>query len=263
METDTFEEDQKGPAPLLEKLILDLDGYQGPLDVLLELARHQKVDLAKISILQLADQYLLFVERAKEERLELAADYLVMAAWLAYLKSRLLLPKTDEEDEPSGAEMSAALAFRLKRLQAMREAGLSLMARPQLGAAFHKRGMPEKTRTVATVTYAVSLYDVLKAYGEFKRREQTSVLQIRASSELYSVEAARNRLAALIGHVPEWRTLVAFLPENLREGLNRRSAIASTFAASLELAKAGEIQLRQDGQFGPIYVRGKRADGKD
>jgi segregation and condensation protein A len=235
-------------------LVVELDGFEGPIDMLLALAREQKVDLTKISILQLADQYLAFIAEARRIRLELAADYLVMAAWLAYLKSRLLLPEPQPEDEPSGAEMAAALAFQLQRLEAMQQAGLRLMARPQLGRDIFARGAPEGLRLVSRIVYDVALYDLLKAYGEGRRRAGGGVLEIRAA-ELYSMDDALERLGRWLGHMPEWRSLMSFLPEGAGEGLVGRSAVAATFAASLELARAGRVQLRQDAAFGPIWLR--------
>jgi segregation and condensation protein A len=258
MVTEPFEPDpDRAPAPPVQ-LVLDLDGYEGPLDLLLSLARDQKVDIIKISILQLADQYLAFIERARDLRLEIAADYLVMAAWLAYLKSRLLLPREDDEEEPSGPELAAALTFQLRRLEAMRESGARLMSRPQLDQDFFRRGETEKMPVTRTVVYDVSLFDLLQAYSRQQRRQQFSVLRIQDPIQLYSVEDARDRLAAVIGSVPEWRVLVSFLPPDVREGLTMRSAVASTFVASLELAKAGDVDLRQDRPFGPIYLKGGR-----
>src|SRR5215470_4889411 len=192
-------------------LVVDLDGYEGPIDVLLRLAREQKVDLTKISILQLADQYLAFISAARKLQLEIAADYLVMAAWLAYLKSRLLLPEPEPEDQPSGAELAAALAFQLQRLEAMQQAGVRLMARPQLGREIFGRGAPEGLRLVSRVLYDVSLYDLLKAYGEGRRRGSGAVLEIRAT-ELYSMDDALERLGRLLGKMPDWRSLMSFLP---------------------------------------------------
>ncbi len=244
----------RDPVPAANQLVVDLDGYEGPIDVLLSLARAQKVDLAKISILQLADQYLAFISAARQMRLEIAADYLVMAAWLAYLKSRMLLPEPQPEDEPSGAELAAALAFQLQRLEAMQQAGIRLMARPLLGRDVFPRGAPEGLRVVSRVTYDATLYDLLKAYGDSRRRVTGSVLAIRPA-ELYSMDDALARLGKLLGKMPEWRTLMSFLPANLRTGLVGRSAVASTFAASLELVRSGRIQLRQDVAFGPIYLR--------
>lgn len=265
MVIDGFEEDAPRPDALTgDRLVLNLDGYEGPLDLLLALARDQKLDITKISILQLADQYLAFIEQARELRLEIAADYLVMAAWLAYLKSRLLLPKTQSEEEPSGPELAAALRFQLQRLEAMREAAARLMARPQLGREFHRRGAPEVMRVVTERVYEASLYDLLAAYGRQKGRQTANILHIQASGELYSVEAARLRLAAMLGEIPEWRSLENFLPPSLRPGLNRRSALASTLAASLDLAKTGRVVIRQDRAFGPIFVKpGEGADADD
>jgi len=253
-----FQEDQPNVTTLdvPERLILDIEGFEGPLDVLLELARDQKVDITRVSILQLAEQYLAFVMRAREKRLELAADYLVMAAWLAYLKSRLLLPKSDNEEQPSGPEMAAALKFQLRRLEAMREAGQRLMARPQLGQRRHGRGEPDDIPVVRTTIFDVTLYDLLRAYADQRKRAKVTSLAIRPP-ELHSVEEAIKRLQALVGTVPDWQTLQSFLPPDLGSGIVRRSAIASTFAATLELARSGRISLRQDKTFGPIYVKGR------
>jgi segregation and condensation protein A len=248
-----FEQPPPAPPPATE-LVVDLGAYEGPIDVLLSLAREQKVDLTKISILRLADQYLAFIAAARQLHLDIAADYLVMAAWLAYLKSRLLLPEPQPDDEPSGAELAARLALQLQRLEAMQQAGARLMARPQLGRDMLDRGMPEGLRVVARVKWDVSLYELLKAYGQGRARTAGAVLEIRAA-ELYSMDEALERLAALVGKVPDWRTLVSFLPEGLGEGVVGRSALAATFAASLEMARSGKLQLRQDFAFGPIYVR--------
>jgi len=241
------------------RLVLDLEGYEGPIDALLGLAREQKVDLAKISILALADQYLLFVTRARRLRLELAADYLVMAAWLAYLKSRLLLPKPTEDEEPSGTEMAAALKFQLQRLQAMREAGGRLMDLPRLGRDVFARGEPVPLRVVTTTRFECSLYELLAAYGAMHRRtEGPGALRIDPS-ELYTVEDAIARLRRLLGAAPGWQSLHGFLPPALRGGLVWRSAIASTLSASLEMVRQGRVELRQDGPFRPIYLRSGRA----
>lgn len=236
------------------QLVLDLEGYEGPIDALLQLARDQKVDLAKISILALADQYLEFVLRARKLRLELAADYLVMAAWLAYLKSRLLLPDLGDEDEPSGEEMAAALAFHLQRLEAMQNAGPGLMARARLGTEFFRRGAPETFRAHTNPVLEVTLFELLKTYGEQKRRAAGGVLHIEPF-EIHTVEDALTRLKGLLGSTPGWESLWRFLPEGLMEGLVARSAIASTFAASLELAREGKIKLRQSSPYGTIYLK--------
>jgi segregation and condensation protein A len=250
---DNFELDASAPQASGD-LVLDLGAYEGPIDVLLTLAREQKVDLTKISILRLADQYLAFIAEARRLRLEVAADYLVMAAWLAYLKSRLLLPEPPPEGEPSGEDMAAALAFQLQRLEAMQQAGARLMARPLLGRDVFARGAPEGIPVVSRIVWEVSLYDLLKAYGEQRSRAGAQVLEIRAA-ELFSMEEALERLSRLVGHIPDWQTLLTFLPDDLKDGLLQRSAVAATFAASLELVRSGRLQLRQDAAFGPIWVR--------
>jgi len=239
-------------------LVVDLDGYEGPIDVLLALAREQKVDLAKISILALADQYLAFIAERRRLRLEIAADYLVMAAWLAYLKSRLLLPEPPAEDEPSAAELAESLSRRLQLLEAMQRAGAGLMARPQLGRDVFARGAPEGLTTVDRSVFELELFELLKAYGEGHRRRTASVLTI-AAPEFHSLEDAMRHMRQFIGHVPEWRDLMGFLPEELRGGVFGRSALAATFAATLEMARAGQIELRQDRPFGPLYLRSRAA----
>ena len=240
------------------ELRLDLDGYEGPIDILLQLAREQKVDLTHMSILQLADQYLAFVERVRRHNIELAAEYLVMAAWLAYLKSRLLLPEPEQPgDEPTGAEMAAALQFQLQRLQAMQQAGTQLLARPQLGRDVFARGAPEGVELVTRAVYDCSLYDLLKAYADHKRRSMVTNLTIEAP-DLYSVDDALQRLRDMLGRTPDWTMLVKFLPLGLTGGLLRRSALASHFVAMLELARQGRLELRQEsGSVGPIYMRAK------
>jgi segregation and condensation protein A len=243
------------PDPTEPALVLDLDGYEGPIDLLLALAREQKVDLAKLSILALADQYLAFIAEQRRLRLEVAADYLVMAAWLAYLKSRLLLPEPPADDDgPSGDELAAALSHRLRLLAAMQHAGTALMGLPQLGRDVFLRGAPEGIPRIDRPFYELSLYELLAAYGEGYRRRHAQVLTIEAPS-FHSLDEALQRLAGFVGHVPDWRELAAFLPEELRGGVFRRSALASTFAAMLELARSGRVELRQDRAFGPIYLR--------
>ena len=254
--TEEFEDGQAFETPSGDTaFVVDLEGYEGPIDVLLEMARKQKVDLAHISILALATQYLKFVEVARKQNLELAADYLVMAAWLAFLKSKLLLPDMGNEDEPTGDEMAAALQFQLRRLQAMRDAGTNLMSRPRLGMVFFKRGEPERFRTNITTIYELSLFELLKAYGEQKRRKEgAGPLQIE-SFEIYTVEDALIRLRKLLGPIPAWQNLWDFLPEGLKDGLIIRSAVASTFAASLELAKEGRLTVRQNTTYGSIDIK--------
>ncbi|CAK0751250.1 segregation and condensation protein A [uncultured Gammaproteobacteria bacterium] len=246
-----------------EQLRLDLNGFEGPIDLLLTLARERKVDITRISILDLADQYLAFITEARFLRIELAADYLVMAAWLAYLKSRLLLPEREPAEEPAAEELAAALAFQLRRLEAMRVAAGRMMARPQLGREVFDRGAPEGIEIHKTTVFEVTLYDLLQAYGQHKRRQETAVLTI-APLELFSIEDAVRRLSALLGQMPDWATLISFLPPELgTDPLLRRSALAATFAAILELTKAGKLELRQDQAFAPIWVRGASAAGRE
>lgn len=235
-------------------LLLDLDGYEGPIDLLLSLARQQKVDLAKLSILALAEQYLAFIAGQRRLQLEIAADYLVMAAWLAYLKSRLLLPEPPAEDGPSGEEMAAALTRRLQLLAAMQRAGEALMARQLLDRDVFARGRPEGLPRIDRPVWQVSLYELLAAYGAGHRRNEGQVLTIAAPA-FHSLDEALRHLARFVGHIPDWRELSAFLPEELRGALYRRSALAATFAATLELARTGQIELRQDRPFGPLYMR--------
>ena len=235
--------------------VVDLDGYEGPIDVLLMLAREHKLDLTRISILALADQYLAFVANARRTNLELAADYLVMAAWLAYLKSRLLLPDLGEEDEPTAEEMADALAFQLRRLEAMQDAGQKLMARAHLNREFFRRGAPETFRAFATPVYEVTLFDLLKAYGDQKKRVEARTTLLIQPWDIYTVEDALKRLRNLLGSMPDWASLWQFLPEGVMKGLVARSAMAATFAASLELVREGKIKLRQSGPFGPIYLK--------
>ncbi len=245
-------EDRRPPRP--EQLVLDLDGYEGPIDLLLSLAREQKVDLAKISILALADQYLGFIAAQRQLKIEIAADYLVMAAWLAYLKSRLLLPQPHEEDEPEAEEVAAALGHRLQLLEAMQIAGRTLMARSRLGQDFFLRGAPEGLATVPVPVWRLELYELLRGYGDSRRRTTNAVLSVEPSA-FYSMDDALQRFARFLGRVPDWRALVRFLPEEVRGDLMRRSALAATFAAVLELAREGRIELRQDRAFGPIWLR--------
>jgi segregation and condensation protein A len=255
-DAETFEElRERSEAAGGATFVVDLDGYEGPIDVLLMLAREHKLDLTNISILALADQYLTFVAEARRANLELAADYLVMAAWLAYLKSRLLLPDLGEEDEPTGEEMAAALAFHLRRLEAMQDAGQKLMARAQLNRDFFRRGAPETFRAFAVPVYEVTLFDLLKAYGDQKRRVEGRTPLLIQPRDIYTVEDALKRLRSLLGSMPDWESLWRFLPEGIMKGLVARSAMASTFAASLELAREGKVKLRQSGPFGPIYLK--------
>jgi len=238
-----------------DALVLALDGFEGPIDLLLTLSREHKIDITKISILALAEQYLAFINRARELKLEIAADYLVMAAWLAYLKSRLLLPvQGDDEDGEDPAELAARLAFQLQRLEAMQNVAQVLLDRPRLGQDFFARGMPEKSRVNQITTYNASLFDLLRAYGNVNRRTETSTLRITPTS-LYSMDQAVQRLRAILGSIPEWSTLEQYLPPDLGDPLVRRSAMAATFAATLELVREGLLDVQQSGVFAPIMIR--------
>ena len=240
-----------------EALIVDVDGFEGPLDLLLTLSRTQKVDLRKISVLQLAEQYLVFVEKAKELRLELAADYLVMAAWLAFLKSRLLLPPDPTEEGPSGEELAAHLAFQLERLQAMRDAAAQLMARDQLGRDFFARGLPEDVTRVRHVRYTATLMDLMQAYARIRTRDDFRPY-VMDRDAVYTMEEALERMRGLVGYAGDWTDLSSYLPEGWEvDPARRRSATAAHFAASLELAKRGAIELRQGEIFAPIQIRRK------
>jgi segregation and condensation protein A len=238
------------------QLVLQIDGFEGPLDVLLVLARTQKVDLSKISILELVEQYLVFVAEAKKLRLELAADYLVMAAWLAFLKSRLLLPKEADDEEPSAEELAMRLQLRLQRLDAMREAGARLMSSNRLGREVMARGNPEQVVVIRNAAYDVTLYELLKTYAE--QRVRTSVTSLKIPLRpVYSLDEALHRMADLLGAKMDWRTLYDFLPDNIKDPQYRRSAIASMFAASLELVKEGKAELQQDKPYSTLYLKPK------
>ncbi|MSP43502.1 MAG: segregation/condensation protein A [Alphaproteobacteria bacterium] len=238
-------------------MIVDLEGFEGPLDVLLSLARTQRVDLMSISILALAEQFIQFIENARLLRLELAADYLVMAAWLAYLKSRLLLPPEPGEDGPSGEEMAAILAYRLQRLEAMRNAAAHLLGRDRLGRDVFARGMPEGVRVVNRPRYVLSWYELLKAYSEGRARSiAVEPVHIKPPA-LYSIEEALGRVRRLLGMVPDWVTLERFLPEDYHQTGAVRSALAVTFSATLEMVRSGLAEIQQSEAFGPIHIRGR------
>ena len=242
-----------------EALIVDVDGFEGPLDLLLTLSRTQKVDLRRISVLELAEQYLRFVNDAKALRIELAADYLVMAAWLAYLKSRLLLPPDPSEDGPSAEEMAAHLAFQLERLAAMREAAARLMARDQLGRDFFARGLPEDVSHSRDITWEASLLDLMRAYARIRTRDEFRPYAFDRQ-DVFTMEQALERMRGLLGYAGEWADLTSFLPEGWDSSpARRRSATASHFAAVLEMAKRGQITLKQGETFAPIMIR--KADG--
>ena len=259
---DTWEQPERiAPEDRLaaEALIIDVDGFEGPLDLLLTLSRTQKVDLRKISVLQLAEQYLGFVEKARSLRIELAADYLVMAAWLAFLKSRLLLPPEPGDEGPSAEDLAAHLAFQLERLQAMRDAAARLMGRDQLGRDFFARGVPEDLTHLRKVTRTATLLDLMRAYAQIRTKDEFRPF-VLDREHIYTMEQALDRMRGLIGYVGDWATLVSFLPDGW-DGtpMARRSSLAAHFAAVLEMAKRGQVVLRQGETFSPIELR--RKDG--
>ena len=259
-QTDSVEPIAVADRLAAEALIVDVDGFEGPLDLLLTLSRTQKVDLRKISVLELARQYLAFIEKATELRIELAADYLVMAAWLAFLKSRLLLPPDPTEDGPSGEELAAHLAFQLERLQAMRKASAELMARNQLNRDFFARGVTQAVTRVRKITYTATLLDLMQAYARTRTKDEFRPFVYDRES-VFTMEQALDRMRGLIGYAGEWTDLLSYLPEGWEmDPKRRRSATAANFAASLELAKAGQIELRQGETFSPIQIR-KTQDG--
>ena len=243
---------ESAPASAGDRLTLDLEGWEGPLDLLLTLARAQKVDLARISILALVEQYLAFIADAKKLRLEIAADYLVMAAWLAYLKSCLLLPK-DPTIEPGPEELAMRLQLRLQRLQAMREAGARLIGRDRVGRDVFLRGTPEGLKVVRRAAWTTDLYDLISAYGIVRARSEPAV-HVVSRRPVMTLDEAIHRLERMIGLRLEWTALEAFLPET-RDPEFRRSALASSFVATLELARLGKIQIEQESNFATLYVR--------
>jgi segregation and condensation protein A len=240
-------------------MYVDVDGYEGPLDLLLDLARRQKVDLAAISILALAEQYLAFIETVREKRIEVAADYLVMAAWLTYLKSRLMVPQAPSDDEPSGEMLAAMLQFRLKRLEAMRRAASQLMNRPRLGFQVYARGMPEPIDVNRSSLWEASLYDLLKAYaGQRERGISTDYSPIQRT--VWSLQDARDILQRLIGDSFDWIPMDLYLAEYLASPSERATIRASSFASSLELVRQGQIDIRQTETFGPLFMRRRKGD---
>lgn len=246
-----------------EALIVDVAGFEGPLDLLLALARTQKVDIAKISILALVEQYLVYIHEAQRLKLELAADYLVMAAWLAYLKSRLILPKEKDPDQTISAEdMAQRLAFRLARLDAMRTAIAHLMTRKRLGQDVFPRGMPEGVKTVRDTRWTAEIYDLLKAYAD-QRRRNVKITHVVRARKVWSVQDARGRLEQLVGQtIGSWVQLDFFLEKYIPRGEESRTARASSFGATLEMTREGLVEIRQDEPFAPIYMR-KRGEGGD
>ena len=247
-----------------DALIIEVDGFEGPLDLLLALARNQKVDLAKISVLQLADQYLAFMESARKHRLELAADYLVMAAWLAYLKSRLILPQAAAEEGGGTAEEAAAqLRWRLQRLEMMREAGVRLIARERLDRDVFARGEPEPVRLVRTRKQSDTLFDLLTAYSTQRIKRVGHKAYQPTRPPVLLIEEARERLERMLGKLPEWSVLTRFVPLEWRLGDRRRTALASTFSACLELARDGKIEIRQLSPFGDIFVKDRSVSAEE
>jgi segregation and condensation protein A len=239
---------------------VDLDGFEGPLDLLLELARRQKVDLARISVLALAEQYLAFVEAARKLRLELAADYLVMAAWLAYLKSRLLLPAAAKAEDGEAAKLADALAQRLRRLEQIRKAAEALLNRPRLGHDFFARGAPEGIATSTAVVYEASLYDLLSAYAAQSQKHARANVRLLARV-VWSLAEAREALTRLMGQASDWTELDSWLIAYGVEPKMRRTARASSLSASLEMVREGQIEMRQERAFAPLWVRAVRGEG--
>ena len=247
---DSFEE-QPAVAEA-ERLTLDIDGWEGPLDLLLTLARTQKVDLREISILALTEQYLAFIADARKLRLEIAADYLVMAAWLAYLKSCLLLPR-DEQADPSPEELALRLQLRLQRLNAMRNAGARLLGRDRLGRDVFARGRPEGLRVIRKAAWQADLYDLIAAYGNVRARTEPAY-HVVSRRPVMTLEEALLRVERLLGAGVEWARIESFLPET-QDGEFRKSALASSFVATLELARRGKVEMEQSSAFAPLYIR--------
>ena len=235
-------------------LIIDVSGYEGPIDILLSLAREQKVDLKQISILDLVDQYLTWVVKLQNTNLELAADYLVMAAWLAYLKSRLIIPEQVDENEPTGEEMAEALQFQLLRLESMQDAGNKIISRLQLGSDFFKRKSSEIFGYNSTSIYDVTMFELLSAYGEHTHRSNVKTLHIQGS-DLFSADDAIKRLTGMIGQIPNWSELEKFLPIKWRGDIISRSALASTFMAALQMTKEGKIKMQQRRPFDSVFLK--------
>ena len=242
-----------------DDLIVNLEGYEGPLDVLLILAKSQKVDLMQISILQLTEQYLVFIAKVRERNLELAADYLVMAAWLAYLKSNLLIPREESGEELSAEEMAERLKHQLKKLEAIRQVSEKLMNLPRLGSDFFERGMPEGIRLIRTPEYYSSLYDLMKSYADQRYKTAYSSMTIERPP-VYAMEDALVRLQRMIGSVPEWTRLETFLPREYSTGKGARTGVAGTLAASMELVREGLIEVQQLMPFGPVFIKSKKED---
>jgi segregation and condensation protein A len=259
-ETESFETELAERGSDEPALVVDVEGFEGPLDLLLALARQQKVDLSKISVLALAEQYLKFIEAARKLRLELAADYLVMAAWLAYLKSRLLLPEVAGPDGPSAEDMANALAWRLKRLEAFRDVSSQLMQRPQLQRDMFQRGDPEPIADIKHPQWTATLYDLLSAYAKQRQQAAFSHVQFKKRN-VWALQEAREVLERLVGQAGDWAPLDKYLIEYLVEPSMRASVFASSLAATLELVREGQIEVHQQSAFSPIYLRKRDAAG--
>ena len=254
--SDTYSNSQPYESINNDDLIVNLSGYEGPLDVLLIMAKSQKVDLMKISILQLTEQYLVFIAEVRKKNLELAADYLVMAAWLAYLKSNLLLPREETGEELTAEQMAERLKFQLKKLEAIRQVSEKLMNLPVLGTNFFNRGMPEGIRLIRTPEYYLSLYDLLKSYANQRYKSAYSSMVIERPA-VYAMEEALVRLQRMVGTTFEWTKLENFLPPEFSRGKNARSGVAGTLAAAMELVKEGVLEVQQLAPFGPVFIKNK------
>ena len=254
--SDTYSNSQPYESINNDDLIVNLSGYEGPLDVLLIMAKSQKVDLMKISILQLTEQYLVFIDEVRKKNLELAADYLVMAAWLAYLKSNLLLPREETGEELTAEQMAERLKFQLKKLEAIRQVSEKLMNLPVLGTNFFNRGMPEGIRLIRTPEYYLSLYDLLKSYANQRYKSAYSSMVIERPA-VYAIEEALVRLQRMVGTAFEWTKLESFLPPEFSKGKNARSGVAGTLAAAMELVREGVLEVQQLAPFGPVFIKNK------
>ncbi|OUX31749.1 MAG: hypothetical protein CBE18_00530 [Pelagibacteraceae bacterium TMED258] len=254
--SDTYSNSQPYESINNDDLIVNLSGYEGPLDVLLIMAKSQKVDLMKISILQLTEQYLVFIAEVRKKNLELAADYLVMAAWLAYLKSNLLLPREETGEELTAEQMAERLKFQLKKLEAIRQVSEKLMNLPALGTNFFNRGMPEGIRLIRTPEYYLSLYDLLKSYANQRYKSAYSSMVIERPA-VYAMEEALVRLQRMVGTAFEWTKLESFLPPEFSKGKNARSGVAGTLAAAMELVREGVLEVQQLAPFGPVFIKNK------
>ena len=255
--SDTYSNSQPYESINNDDLIVNLSGYEGPLDVLLIMAKSQKVDLMKISILQLTEQYLVFIAEVRKKNLELAADYLVMAAWLAYLKSNLLLPREETGEELTAEQMAERLKFQLKKLEAIRQVSEKLMNLPVLGTNFFNRGMPEGIRLIRTPEYYLSLYDLLKSYANQRYKSAYSSIVIERPA-VYAMEEALVRLQRMVGTAFEWTKLESFLPPEFSKGKNARSGVAGTLAAAMELVREGVLEVQQLAPFGPVFIKNKK-----